>query len=90
MDRLLKQPEQNILDYLLTNYGDIKYLFEFMLTNSILTTTSFVTDGRRKYTIKPVQNAVLDKYKEDGIIVVTGGYVDPSDFNYDFSLDFLS
>jgi len=68
----LKEDNQNILDYLLTNYGNISSLFTFMADNSIQQLSDFDVLPTIQLIVTYQSNPVLSLYNMNNITVVTG------------------
>lgn len=87
--RQTKYFNQNLLDYVLTNYGSLTYLNKFMIDNNLKSTNDF-NNFSAYYNVKPVLNGVINYYEKNNIIVNTGQAVTTGDFNIDFNNDFLN
>ena len=92
-ERKIKRYNQNIIDYVLTNYGNGQDLIKFMLDNDILFLNVFNTDNVTSYkNIISKPNNILDYFFKNNIIVATGKpttFIDAGDFSLsDFSNDY--
>lgn len=83
-----KQPNQNIFDYILTNYGSLKYLNTYFTDNSIDDIQDFYSldVGTTQVIDTEIDNLVLSYYSNNNILVAS---IEPDlDINeYDFSFD---
>ena len=89
MAKVKKLFRQNMIDFLINNYGDLNNMAEFIKTNNIVS----MEDYNSRTTLEVdnvIPNDTLDVFTLENTKVVTGNpeYV-PSDFNNDFNEDFL-
>lgn len=88
MAKFIKYADQNILDYILTYYGNVKDLLKFMGDNGITNFRDFQYKTRID-NVNPLPSPVTNYFKANGIIVNTGiEKVVLADFNIDFNSDF--
>ena len=97
MDKNRKKvkPNQNLFDYILTNYGDLSYLYKYLIENDYNYVSDFesLPINKIENIDDDISNYVLSYFKDNQIIVSTSTSEDIevlSDYNYDFSSDFLS
>jgi hypothetical protein len=84
-----KYNNQNILDFVISNYGSVDYLFQFMEDSNLINSDDFYTDVRNfKLPIIPL-NATTDYFNKNGIIVATDNDSDySSELSYNNDLTF--
>lgn len=94
MERNQKYNNQNILDFVLSNYGSIEYIGQFLKDNNMDNILDFGDASfKSKYVIINDDSQVVLQYRKRGYIVSTGNSDDVllpiGDFNNDFSNDFF-
>lgn len=84
-----KTPLQNIYDFVLTNYGSLEKLKDFIDANSLddLNTFNAIDNGSVLNNTGSDQNIVLEIYQNNKIIVASGS-LQFGDFNNDFNNDY--
>lgn len=71
MTKYQKYPNQNILDFVLTQYGSIDYLFDF-LNDANLNSTDEYYNSNRNFRLPTIPvNAINSYFNQNGIIVAT-------------------
>lgn len=90
------KPNQNILDYVLTNYGSLNYLQQFLTDNPYTDIDEFEVESiNTSLKVTDVNNYVVNNYYNIRNIVATGKFNKGEievicEFSLDFSLDFTS
>jgi len=90
--RNIKQFNQNIFDFVLSNYGNLEYLSDFLNQNSISVIDNFSTQTGTKFSITVDNNFVLSQYNKLNKIVATDRIstdIVLGDFSNDYSNDFF-
>lgn len=81
--------QQNLFDYILTRYGNLDSISDFIGTNGLESIGDF--ESNKVYTVRnAVENRVIAYYRALSYQVVTGELVSGADFNEDFNIDFLT
>jgi len=90
--RNIKQFNQNIFDFVLSNYGNLEYLSDFLNQNSISIINDFSNQTGIKFSITVNNNFILSQYNKFNKIVATDRIstdIVLGDFSNDFSDDFF-
>lgn len=91
MNQNLKYRQQNVFDFVLTNYGNLSYLSQFLTDNSMTSILDFGNDDiGTKYIFGVKNSQVIQYYTKDNYIVATGENPPTPDFNFDFNFDFYA
>jgi len=86
----IKHRNQNLFDFVLSNYGSLEYISNFLKDNaqtSVLQYDSYPLNYKFAFGVKTSQ--VINFYNKKDYIVITGGNSLDSDFNSDFNEDFF-
>ena len=86
-----KEFNQNIFDFILTNYGNMSYLNTFLKENNIDNINDFAKLATgTKFKVTNVANKVLRAYTDAGYVVGTGEIEIIGDFNNDYNEDYFN
>lgn len=79
---------QNVFDFVLTHYGNMNFIKQFLDNNELDDILYFgLQDIGTKFNITPQSNRVIKTY--NGYQVATGGNPPEGDFNEDYNEDFF-
>lgn len=88
----IKVINQNLYDFVMTNYGNLSRLPVFLELNNMNSFSEFNNSPvGTKYNVAPQTNKVATSYRNNGYKVVTGnlkGVLFTGDYNNDFNNDF--
>lgn len=82
--------KQNIFDFILTHYGNLEFISQFIVDNNINDILKFgksITCSQ--WLVTPQSNRVTETYKNSNYEVSTGVNPPTGDFNNDFNNDFF-
>jgi hypothetical protein len=86
-----KLHNQNIFDFIISNYGSLEYIYDFLIENNI---SDILTFGNAAvgtgYKVTPPENQVVKSYTANSYAASTGANPPTGDFNTDFNLDFFA
>lgn len=85
-----KEVNQNILDFIIQNYGTLDNGLKDFLLNNDMDDFRFSTAGTKQVITNVKSNDELIIYKANNVKVSTGDIDVNGDFNNDFNTDFLT
>jgi len=68
-EKHIKYPTQNIIDFVISNYGDISYLFKFMDEAGYTNYDDFDNDTSKTLYIEGVDNETTSTYRKESYVV---------------------
>lgn len=85
-----KNPNQNLFDFVLTNYGSLDGLKDFLLGRTSLRSFENIVSGTIIETPNVIPNKVSQYLKSKNTVIATGnsGNFTPGDYSNDYSNDY--